>query len=340
VEPRVFALDQAHLAAALVLLTEAARHPACRIDDDVRDDMASASETLRAGMDWRLLENAEQEPVLEWCDDTSSCGVPSVCSQAGLSAHTESGRATESGLRTFLAIADGDTPASYWRDGLVCDVATDGELVWMWTYSDYGATSCDIQCEATFKAQVPFLFLDPDALPKIDTAAGPLGHRASVRQLMRAHGIGDHALTGWTDSNTPDGSAYVVGCGIPADVVTPQASLLGVEFLPEASATVCAFVEAGANAPYELGGFELERGFRDSLRVATDGAEPANANYLPLDQARIALALMNLLFPDFDGSGLPVVRALFGADTRVAATYAALAGQSGCGAPGGVKACP
>jgi hypothetical protein len=120
-----------------------------------------------------------------------------------------------------------------------------------------------------------------------------------------------------------------VACAIPDQVVTPQVAVLGLPFLPEAETTICAFVNAGADAPYPRAGGEY-RGLRDSLDATTKTA--GDAVYLPLDQARMALALLNAIYPDFDG-GRPLVRHLFGLGNGVAEAYAGLAKHPGCAKP-------
>lgn len=314
---QVFALDHAHLSAALRVLEQAANWQACRLDPRFEEAIRVKARALRVGMDWRLLVR-NGDLALEW---TPTCNSD----QTGLCGR-EVARGNEAILRIVESVVSGAVPSAYF-DKLSCEL-TDGAggYAWYKTFNEQPGQD-PTRCSATFVQQAPFIFLDPSKLPKSPRlrVRDPVD---SLRQLLRAHGLDQPGLHGWSDSLLPDGSGYVTACQIPASVVTPQAAVLGLGFLREAEEMVCKFHQAGVDRPYRLGAIATYRGMRDSYDTATRSV--GDAVFLALDQARNALALLNFLYPTFGGTGLPVVRALFARDPDVSTAYESLSNVTVC----------
>jgi len=313
----VFALDQAHLDAGLRIVEQAAASTACNFDTDLRATVGAKARALREGMNWSLLMNGSDQ-ALGWHARPQTGDLPN-----GLFGN-EQARGNEALLRDFLSVASGaTTPDLFAR--LSCDVTTDGEgHTWYRTFTEAADPKT---CVASFVQQVPALFVDLSQLPTSPNLQ-PTNHAESVKQLMLMQGLDTDGMHGRSDCLLPDGSQYVTSCSIPSTVVTPQSALLGLEFVASADQGVCAFHSAGADRLYTLGNRQFNRGMRDSFD--TGAGTVGEAVFLPLDQARLVLALLNHLNADFAGSSLPIVRALFAQDGSVQAAYATLHTMSVC----------
>jgi hypothetical protein len=314
----VFALDQAHLASGLQVVEQAAGSPACELDPRFREMIRVKARALRLGMDWRLLVR-DGDLAIEWRVRPDGSGCSGLCG-------TEGARGNESILRTFQSVASKAVAAAHFAK-LSCEVtAVAGGHAW---YKTFNEQPCEdpTRCSATFVQQAPLIFLDGSRLPKSPTLKIH-DHVESVTELMRAHGLDLPQLRGWSDCQLPDGTDYKAACAIPASVVTPQAAILGLEFVPQAAQSLCEFHKAGVDRPYALGGTERNRGMRDSYSLETRSV--GNAVFLGLDQARNALALFNVLYPNFGNTGLPVVRALFAADAGASEAYETLRKMTVC----------
>ena len=315
----VFALDQAHLASGLQILEQAAGSHACHVDARFREMIRVKARALRLGMDWRLLVH-DADLATEWRARPDGGGCVGLCG-------IERARGNEAILRVFQSVASHAVPTSHF-ERLSCEVTKDDRgHTWYKTFNEQPGED-PTRCSATFVQQAPLMFLDASRLPKSPKL--PVhDHLQSVTELIRAHALALPQLDGWwSDCELPDGSGYVTACQIPPSVVTPQAAILGLEFLPEAAQALCKFHRANVDRPYELGGELLNRGMRDSYSLDTKSA--GDAVFIGLDQARNALALFNVLYPNFNHTGLPVVRALFAADAGAGAAYGQLRHSTVC----------
>jgi hypothetical protein len=321
----VFGIDSANLAASLATLAQMGPSTCpslVRPSASAWGEVASKAQALYQAMDWSWM-NVAAKPVLGWCAHPGRVGFCSagIDSTSGLSTNVQSARSDESILRTFLAIAGQSIAAEYWESGLRCGTRTIGGAMFL-SQTD---ASQPVQCDPTFFQQASAIFMDLDKLP-VPAPAG-IGHRDSLVNLMKAAGIGQDALAGYSDCESPTGDTYYAVCSIPSDLVTPQAAVLGLDLFPSACRTIQQFLTAGVAGAISIGGQSVTRGFRDSVWTANgtlDSARPYGAQvFLSLDQSRQALALVNYL-----DNGL--IRRLFEATPGIAEAYQALVGKVGC----------
>ena len=330
-KPEVFGIDSANFEASLAVLQQisATTCPALvRSQSPTWMLMANRAAEIRNGIDWARMNSATSTPVIGWCanpgasDSLSFCHTGQIDPDTGLSRLTQSARDDESILRTFRAIGSGSVDPNYWQTGLQCHKRTLNGFSWL-SSMDAGMP---VQCDATFRQQASALFMDLGRLP-VPALAG-ISHQESLVALLEANGVGEYALAGYSDCLLPSAEAYVTGCEIPSGVVTPQASILGLEFFPDACHTIQRFLDEHMADPVNVGGLPIGRGFRDSAFKTTDGAldtsrPPGQQTFLSLDKSREALALVNYLH-----GGL--VRRLFERNPEVPAAYEALRGKTGC----------
>jgi hypothetical protein len=182
-------------------------------------------------------------------------------------------------LGVFLAIASGKVPAKVWDQLDELEDSRYGLRYYMPGWQGGG------------------LFMQYICSIFIDTRGTNIGRSAAnfaAAQILHAKALGLPAW-GWSACVSPD-DVYLGWGRIRDNIVTPHASALAIGYFPlQAVATLRALEKLGARAPYVMGEYEYDFGFRDSVDLKFNRVAEG---YLVLDQAMLFLSLANAVEND------------------------------------------